>query len=176
MRSIGSMMVLVVVLAFGSSCNSEEESMYTGRETRYTLLEGSYLESTTSGYITVKERSDQSIDIQLFLEGTLDQAIHPVHLHHGSLQDDGLVAEFLQNVEDVGDHHGQSITHLTRLADGSAMTYDRFINMDGSIKVHFEEDGPLKNVILGATNVGTNYSISDRGLTGDITICNSSTQ
>jgi len=176
MRTIQLMMVFIVVLVLSSACNNEEESMYTGRETRYTLLEGSYLDATTSGYITVKERTDQSIEIQLFLEGTLDQAIHPVHLHYGSLQDDGLVAEFLQNVEDVGNNHSQSITHLTQLADGSAITYDRFIGMDGSIKVHFEEEGPLENVILGATNIGTNYRISDLGLTEDIIICNSNTQ
>lgn len=176
MRFINLMTVFIAVLALISACNNEEESIYTGRETRYTLLEGSYFEAITSGYITVKERTDQSIDIQLFLEGTLDQAIHPVHLHYGSLQDDGLVAEFLHNVEDVGDHHSQSITHLTQLADGSTITYDRFINMDGSIKVHFEEDGPLEDIILGATNIGTNYRISDLGLSGDISICNSNTQ
>ncbi|MEQ9437721.1 MAG: hypothetical protein RIG62_01690 [Cyclobacteriaceae bacterium] len=176
MRLIGFMTVFVTVLALNSGCSSEEESLYTGREIQYNLLEGSYLETTTSGYITVRERNDHSIDIQLLLEGTLDNAIHPVHLHYGSLQDDGLVAEFLDNVEDTGNHHSQSITHLTQLSDGSTMTYDRFIDMDGSIKVHFEEEGALKDVILGATNIGTNYNIADLGLAGDITICNSKTQ
>nr|WKN34955.1 hypothetical protein K4G66_21500 [Tunicatimonas sp. TK19036] len=171
-------MIFAAVLVLNSACSSSEEesSMYTGREVSYNLLEGSYMENTTSGNIVVKERNDHSIDIQLFLDGTLDEAVHPVHLHYGSLVDDGLVAEYLHNVEDIGDHHGESITHLTQLADGSTITFDSFIEMDGSIKVHFEEEGPLKDVILGATNIGTNYSMSDVGLIGDISICNSKTQ
>ena len=178
MRLTGFMMIVVVVLMLNSACSNsdEESSIYTGREVSYNLLEGSYMDNATSGNIIVKERNDHSIDIQLLLDGTLDQAIHPVHLHYGSLLDDGLVAEFLHNVEDIGEHHGQSITHLTELSDGSTMTFDRFISMDGSIKVHFEEEGPLKDVILGATNIGTNYNMADVGLIGDISVCNSKTQ
>ncbi|MEO0331176.1 MAG: hypothetical protein AAF223_05755, partial [Bacteroidota bacterium] len=98
-----SLFLLALVVVF-SACNNdaEESSLYTGRETQYNLLEGSYLETTTSGSITVKERIDKSVEIQLLMEGTLNGAVHPVHLHYGSLQDDGLVAEFLNNLEDAG--------------------------------------------------------------------------
>jgi len=172
---IVSLLLLSSVMLF-SACDSKEDDLYTGRETQYNLLDGSYLESTTSGFITIKERADQSVEIQLLMEGTLDQAVHPVHLHYGSLQDDGLVAEFLNNLEDIGDNRSQSITHLTQLADGTAVTYDELVKMNGSIKVHFEEEGTLKDVILGATNIGANYRMADIGSIKDITICNSKTE
>jgi len=169
------LLALVAVLA---ACNneSEESSEYTGRETQYNLLEGSYLETTTSGTITIKERTDQSVEIQLSMDGTLNGAVHPVHLHYGSLQDDGLVAEFLNNLEDAGNNRSQSTTRLTKLSDGTSVTFDKFLAMDGSIKVHFEEEGALKDVILGATNIGANYRMGDVGSLKDITICNSKTE
>lgn len=170
-----SLLLLSSVILF-TACDSNEDDLYTGRETSYNLLKGSYLETTTSGVITLKERADKSVEIQLLMEGTLDQAVHPVHLHYGSLQDDGLVAEFLNNLEDIGDNRSQSITHLTQLADGTALTYDQLVDMDGSIKVHFEEEGSLKDVILGASNIGVNYRMSDIGSVKDITLCNSKTE
>ncbi|WKN41782.1 hypothetical protein [Tunicatimonas pelagia] len=178
MRLVNLSVMFLVVGGILGACNNEgeESSVYTGRETQYNLLEGSYLETTTSGSITVRERTDKSVEIQLLMEGTLNGAIHPVHLHYGSLQDDGLVAEFLSNLEDAGNNRSQSLTHLTQLADGTTITYDQLIDMDGSIKVHFEEEGALKDVLLGATNIGTNYSMADVGSVKDITLCNSQTE
>ncbi len=169
---------LLAFVAVLAACNNEgeESSIYSGRETQYTLLEGSYLETTTSGTITIKERTDKSVEIQLSMDGTLNDAVHPVHLHYGSLQDDGLVAKFLNNLEDAGNNRSQSITHLTQLPDGTSVTFDEFLGMDGSIKVHFEEEGALKNIILGATNIGANYRMGDVGSLKDITICNSNTE
>jgi len=161
-----------------TACNNEgeENANYTGREIQYNLLEGSYLETTTSGMVTIKERLDKSAEIKLVIDGTLNNAQHPVHLHYGNLQDNGLVAEFLNNMEDIGNNRSQSITHLTQLADGTAITYDQLVKMNGSIKVHFEEDGALKDVILGATNIGANYQMADIGSIKDITVCNSKTE
>ncbi|MEM9829252.1 MAG: hypothetical protein AAF944_01365 [Bacteroidota bacterium] len=174
MRNI-SLLALSLAVLF-AACDSNDEDLYSGRETQYNLLEGSYLGTTTTGTITIKERVDRTAEIQLVMEGTLNEAVHPVHLHYGSLQDDGLVAEFLNDLKDVGNNRSQSITHLTQLTDGTAITYDHLVSMDGSIKVHFEEAGALRDVILGASNIGANYSMADVGSVKDITLCNSKTE
>jgi hypothetical protein len=167
--------LLLFLLVFG--CESEEEEeLYTGREVKYEMLKGAFFEHETTGYILIKERIDQSIDIEINMEGTLPNAYHPVHLHYGSLEDDGLVAEFLTYLEDTGNRKSQSITHIKYLRnEDTPITFDRFLEMDASIKVHMEESGEYKDVILGASDIGKNYSIQMPGSNKAITICNSKT-
>lgn len=177
MNTVTQLTIFTLFLLLMISCKEQEEiSLYTGREVSYTLTEGAYFDYKTTGNIVVKERTDRSVEIQIFLEGTMEDAIHPVHLHYGSLEADGYIAQWLNVMKDTGNGKSQSITHLSKLYDESEMTYDQFLAMDGSIKIHFEEYGSMKNVILGAANIGKNFSPSDILLSKDITICNSKVQ
>ena len=166
---------LAAFLFLGTGCQSEETSDYTGREVRYPLIEGSFLDQATSGYLIARKHTDQSVEIEVNLIGTADQALHPVHLHYGDLADDQPVAAWLNPLEDTGDGKSQSITRLNHLYDDSPMTFDLFASMDGSVKVHFEEVGQWEDVILGATNIGRNYAATDAALYKDITLCNGRT-
>ena len=166
---------LSLLMVAGTACQSEEASQYTGREVRYPLIEGSFFDQATSGTLVARERSDQSVEIEIDLTGTVDQAIHPVHLHFGSLADDQPVAAWLTPLEAMSEGKSQSITHLTHLYDDSPMTFELFEAMDGSVKIHFEESGQWEDVILGATNIGRNYSITDAAVYKDIAICNGRT-
>lgn len=163
----------VTLLSFFTwGCQSEESSVYTGRELSYPLIEGSFFDQATTGYLTVRERTDQSVEITVGLTGTADGAIHPVHLHYGGLADDQPVAAWLSPLEDTGGGKSRSITRLDHLYDDSPLNFDQFASMDGSLKVHFEEAGPWENVILGATNIGRNYAATDATRYQDITLCN----
>ena len=164
---------LILACLFLGACYSDENSLYTGNELQYNLIEGSYFDQQTSGYLTVRERSDQSLELDVHLDGTLKGAVHPVHLHFGSLADDQPVAAWLNPIEDLNGGQGQSMTHLTSLDDSTPITFNQFKAMNGSIKIHFEETGQMKNVILGATNIGQSYRPDDATTFKDITICNS---
>ncbi len=166
---------LVSILSLGGGCQSEESSAYTGQELRYPLIAGSFFEQATSGYLIARERDDQSVEVEIDLTGTADKAIHPVHLHYGSLSDDQPVAAWLNPLEDVGSRRSQSITRLDHLYDDSPVTFDQFAAMNGSVKIHFEEAGQWKDVILGSTNISRNYAATDAGVYKGITVCNGRT-
>ncbi len=166
---------LAPFLFLGTSCQSEETSDYTGREIRYPLVEGAYFDQATSGHLTARERADQSVEIEVALDGTADRAIHPVHLHYGTLADDQPVAAWLSPLEDIGGGKSRSITRLDHLYDDSPTTFDLFSAMNGSVKVHFEEAGQWQDVILGATNIGRNYDVTDAAMLQGITFCNGRT-
>ena len=172
MRALLLSFSLASVLLLNTGCQSEESSAYTGREIRYPLIEGSFFDRATSGYLVARERTDQSVEIEVDLTGTANQAIHPVHLHYGNLSNDQPVAAWLSPLEDAGEGRSRSITRLDHLYDDSPLTFDLFASMDGSVKVHFEEAGQWKDVILGATNIGRNYSATDASQYQGITLCN----
>jgi hypothetical protein len=173
MKSILISATLLSVFTWG--CQSEESSVYTGRELSYPLIEGSFFDQPTTGYLTVRERTDQSVEIAVALTGTTEGAIHPVHLHYGNLANDRPVAAWLSPLEDTGGGESRSVTRLDHLYDDSPLTFDLFVGMDGSLKVHFEEAGPWEYVVLGATNIGRNYSNADVTRYQDITLCNGQT-
>ena len=171
--SIGLCLGVLALVQIG--CQSEESSAYTGREIQYPLVEGSYFDQVTSGYLVARERTDQSVELTLTVHGTTDEAIHPVHLHFGSLGEDQPVAALLNPLEDIGNHESLSVTRLDHLYNDSPVTFDAFTAMDGSVKIHFEETGQWEDVILGATNIGRNYSVTDAATFKDITLCNGNT-
>ena len=104
----------------------------------------------------------------------MTNADHPVHLHVGSLDDDGDVVLLLERlVEENG--VGRSITQLDALEDNTTFNYSSFLNFNGSVKIHFEDSGLLENEILGAVNIGINTAENQAFMDGSksITICNS---
>ena len=159
---------------FACADDQDVESAYTGNEVQLTMIPGTVQGNTTSGTLKVKERTDGLAEIQIELENVLKNASHPVHLHFGDLAADGNVATYLNNIiESRG--MGKSTTVLRELDNGSIITYDDFLQFDGSIKVHFEASGPLEDEILGSTNIGINEAQNAAYLNGErtITSCNS---
>ena len=175
MKSLLTVIGAGVVACLSMGCQPDETSEYTGRELRYPLIEGSFFDQATSGTLVARERTDQSVEVEVALTGTASEAIHPVHLHFGSLGDDQPVAAWLSPLEDVGDGQSRSITHLDHLYNDEPMDFERFEAMDGSVKIHFEESGQWEDVILGATNIGSNYDVTDAVTYQDIAICNGRT-
>lgn len=161
-------------LLFSCADDSDTESAYTGNEIQLVMIPGTVQGNTTTGNLTVKERTDGLAEVQIELENVLKNASHPVHLHFGDLAADGNVATYLSNVTESGGT-GKSTTILRELDNGTIVTYNDFLQFDGSIKVHFEASGPLEDEILGSTNIGINEAQNAAYLTGErtITSCNS---
>lgn len=147
---------------------------FTGNELEYQLIPGSVDGNETSGILTIKERSNGKAQIDIRLEGVIANANHPVHLHYGSLEDDGNIATMLNPVIETNGL-GQSVTLINELENGEEVSYADLITFDGSIKIHFEASGPMKDELLGSTNIGSNSDSNAAYLCGtkSISVCNS---
>ena len=138
------------------------------------MIPGSVNGTETSGTLLIREKSDGKAQIEIELDGVLKNANHPVHFHFGSLEDNGNVATLLNPIQEENGV-GRSITVLNELENGQKVSYADLVSFNGSIKVHWEASGPLKDEILGSTNIGSNSSENEAYLNGSksITICNS---
>jgi len=139
------------------------------------MIAGEVQGNSTAGILTIKERTDGKAQIEIIVQNVLPNSIHPIHLHYGSLDDDGNVATLLSELREVNGT-GKSVTILSMLENGEVITYKNFVNMDGSIKIHFEASGPLENALIASTNIGINQAENVAYLEGSkaITECNDS--
>lgn len=154
------------LIAMLSGCEKEEtpETDFTGKSIVYQLVSGS--EYDISGTATFKEKNDGSTLIVIKLYGTSGDSFHPVHLHYGTVEQEGEMAAMLYP---LNGSTGESITDLKMLADDSPINYAELLIFDGSIRVHLD-DGPNKDVILAYNNIGKNRDVS--GLTAQqVAIC-----
>lgn len=175
MKRIGNFLLSLALVATIASCGGDEgTSEFTGNEVSLELIPGTVEGNTTTGSLVIKERNDGRAQIELTLNNVLDGAQHPVHLHFGSLDDDGEVATFLTTLSEENGV-GRSTTILNRLDNDESLDYNQLITFNGSIKIHFEASGPLENALLGSTNIGLNSAGNEAYLLGqkDITTCNS---
>lgn len=166
--------LLALTLGF-YGCQSEGDSSdFTGNEVSMQLIPGTVEGNTTTGSLTIRELTNGKAQLEITLNNVLDGAEHPVHLHLGSLDDNGDVATFLTTLQEVNGV-GKSITILDKLDNDQELSYANLLAFDGSIKIHFESSGPMENEILGAVNIGLNGSENEAYLLGEksITSCNS---
>ena len=174
MKRIGNYLLALSLVAMMASCGGDDsQSEFTGNEVSMTLVPGTVEGNTTTGTLTIRERNNGNAQIEIELNNVLSGASHPVHLHFGSLEDNGDVATFLTTLNEV-DGVGRSVTILERLDNDETLNYAQLINFNGSVKIHFEASGPLENEVLGAANIGLNTPGNEAYLQGlkDITTCN----
>lgn len=142
-------LVLTVV-----SCDDDSQNQdlgeFTGSEITYQLFASS--DYNNEGYITFKERKDESIQAEVVLSNTQDGGVHPLHLHREPITADGALVAILNPVEGES---GQSRTIFSVLGDETKFTFADLLNFDGSIRVHLD-DGIYKDEILAGGNVGIN--------------------
>ena len=168
LKRIAGYLLSIALATMLTSCGSESgSSEFTGNQMKMALIPGTVEGNTTTGTLLIRERTDGRALLEITLNNVLTDAQHPVHLHFGSLDDDGEIATFLTTLNEVNGV-GRSVTRLDRLDNDERLTYN------GSIKVHFEASGPLENEILGAVNIGLNTAKNKAYLNGikNITTCN----
>jgi len=168
---------LVVALCIGlASCgdDSTTDAEFTGNEVRLDMIPGTVEGNTTTGTLVIKEKSNGQAQIEITLDNVLTNGNHPVHLHFGSLEDNGNVALFLGRLTEQNGV-GISTTIINNLDDDTEISYASLLGFNGSVKIHFEDSGLLENEVLGAVNIGVNAAQNQAYLDGtrSITICNS---
>ena len=132
--------ILSLLIVFSCS-NNNVNTDFTGNSVSLNLIPGSVQGNETNGILEIRETSDGLAQINIELYNVLNNANHPVHLHFGSLADDGNVATILNPIiESEGTGFSQTI--INELEDGTKLSYSDLLNFDGSIKIHFEASGP----------------------------------
>ena len=123
--------------------------------------------SGVSGTATFTENEDNSVTIELDLDGTSDGNMHPAHIHFNSAAEGGDIAISLEPVDGAT---GMSTTIVDMTDDGTAVTYDEVVNFDGYINVHQSSEDLQTIVAQGdiGENVLTGESVSYDLATRDV--------
>lgn len=124
----------------------------SNRSTTYYMHKANY--NPAEGTVTVTELESGALAFKIDLENTQEGVMHPAHLHFGDISEVGQLAYTLNSVDGST---GESYTELDHaiLSDGDTLTYDKFLTMDASIKVHMN-DSYYKYMVLCFGNVGAN--------------------
>ena len=154
MRGIIKILLLGVVLMF-SACRQEEIV-----EKNYFLYQAGFV--PTSGNAKVTDLGEGGIQITIQLKPFVSGQ-YPAHLHFGDINQTG---ELAVRLSDLDGKTGKSVTILKDqvMSNGEVLTYQKFLEMNGSIRVH-TNDLLNKSVVLAYGNVGKNDNYLDSGLT-----------
>ncbi len=162
-------LLALIPLFFLLSCGSDEQEPtatgdFTGNQVVYNLYSAS--EFGISGTATFKELTTGGLDVSIQLLNTTGEIFHPVHLHAGSVRDDGPLVSVLSPVYGASGESSSQVTFL--MTDENTMfTYSDLLKFDGSLRIHLD-GGPGQNILVAAANIGNNNNLISDG----IAICN----
>jgi hypothetical protein len=142
---------LLILSTLGIACEEKEieNPELTGNEVVYQLASGS--DFGVMGTATIQEVKGGKAKVTIELNGLPASGNHPVHLHWGDVgTPDAEIAALLTPISNTN----KSETKLNVLSDESAVTYQSLLSLDASIKVHLAENGPDRDIILVAGNIG----------------------
>ena len=140
--SSGALGTLVVQGDFGQNKLTSEEEIYD-------LNENSG--SGISGNVTFTKRRNNETLITILLDGTVQDDMHPAHIHANSTTEGGSI---LLDLSDVNGETGLSKTQVASLNDGSPVTYDDLVQLNGHINVHLSKENLASIIARG--NIGIN--------------------
>jgi hypothetical protein len=154
------MKIFSILILFGilmsSSCQEEDKIP----ETAYSIYQSGF--TPTNGDVTVSDLGGGKLQVKIQLRPFVPGQ-YEAHLHFGDIRE---VGELAYRLNDVDGETGFSKTILDRveLSNGEVLTYERFLQMDGSIKVHMSGE-LFKNTVLAYGNVGKNDNYLSAGIT-----------
>ncbi len=133
-----------------TSCNDDEdtvpENKPTGNSETFTLNEIS--PSGVLGTIKFEELTDKSTRVTISLSGTVGN--HPAHIHINTAAQGGGIAIDLTTV----DASGASVTDVSAMNDGTAITYAQLIEFNGYVNVH--KSSSELAIIIAQGDIGKN--------------------
>ena len=145
----------------------------TGINKQFTLFSKS--NPAISGTVTFAKRDDDATLITVQLDGTSAGASHPAHIHANTAAETGGIVLDLTAINGAS---GKSETVVKTLKDGSAVTYDQLINLNGYVNVHLSgsdlatlvAQGDIgQNELTNTNKVYTLRSVSNAAISGTAT-------
>jgi hypothetical protein len=149
--------VLCACILLAGACDDDDESspQLTGDTKTYTL--NSVSDPAISGTVTFAERDDDQIVITIELDGTQPGVSHPAHIHMNTAAEGGGIILDLTSVDGAT---GMSETIVSALNDGSVVSYDDLLSLNGHVNVH--ESAANLSTLIAQGDIGKNELTGDR--------------
>ena len=142
--------LLLASMNFFIGCSDDETlPQLTGESKQFVLFAKS--NPAVSGTVTISKRNDNATLITIQLRGTSAGGSHPAHIHANSAAESGGIVLDLTAVDGST---GKSETVVKSLNNGSPITYDQLINLDGYVNVHLS--GTDLATLIAQGDIGIN--------------------
>ena len=153
MKLKNSPLILLALYAVSmlTACNEELPDV-SGKNRIYEL--SSITDDRIDGQVTIRERNDGTTQLELSLNGIRPEAVHPAYIHFNTALEGGGIAITLTPVDG---NSSSSVTEISKLDNGSPITYDELVSFDGHLNVQM--DGNQGTVV-------TQGDIGENALTG----------
>ncbi len=125
------------------------QNALTGNTTSYSLNE--VMGSNVSGSAIFYERMNGEALLEISLNGTMQGASHPSHIHMGSVANPGAIAVMLTPVDGTS---GISKTNISTKTDDTSFGYNDALNFEGYINIHLSASDLATIVAQG--DIGSN--------------------
>jgi hypothetical protein len=172
--SIMAFLMAAVAASFmGCDDDDDNQPTLTGETKTYSLA--SVSNPAISGTIKFAERSDHATVVTIDLNGTTSGNTHPAHIHANSAAQTGGI---IIDLNSVNGETGISETIVTKKNDGTAISYDQLLDLDGYANVHLSAanlatliaQGDIgENELTATSKTYTLSSVNESGITGTIT-------
>ncbi len=172
-RLVQCLLVIICTLYVGCK-KSDPGPQVTTVSKQFNLISKS--NPSINGTVTFAKRDDAATLVTIQLKGTTAGATHPAHIHANTAAEGGNIILDLTNVDGAS---GKSETVVKTLKDGSLVTYEQLININGYVNVHFSStdlatliaQGDVGQNELTITNkVYTLKSVSNVAISGTATL------
>lgn len=165
---------LIMIPLIFFSCSSDDDNGLDSDPTASELNSkiysiGAVGNSGVSGTAKFIEYSDATLSIELELQNTSAEGLHPAHIHNNTAVEGGGIALSLESVDGAT---GKSITTFTTLNDGTAITYQELLNYNGYINVHLSATELTTIVAQGdigqneLTGENISYNLNEKDVAG----------
>ena len=140
--------LLLASMIFFIGCKKDSpQPQLTGTNKQFKLFSKS--NPAISGTVTFAKRDDNATLVTVQLSGTSAGASHPAHIHANTAAEGGSIILDLTAIDGAS---GKSETVVKTLKDGTAITYEQFLIINGYVNVH-----------LSGTDLGTLIAQGDIG-------------
>lgn len=149
------------------------QNVLTGDTKEYTL--GSVSDPSISGTATFAKRSNGETLVTVALTGTALGGDHPSHIHANAAAQGGGIVIDLANVSGAT---GKGVTNVSKLNNGTAITFDELLNFNGYLNVHLSStslatliaQGDIgENELTGESKTYTLGPVSNPSINGTVT-------
>lgn len=165
--------ILLAGLIFIGCSKENLGPQLTGPTKQFTLASKS--NPAISGTVTFAKRDDNATLITIQLNGTSAGASHPAHIHANTAAETGGIIVDLTSIDGAS---GKSETLVRTLKDGSAVTYEQLIDLNGYVNVHLSvsdlatliAQGDIgQNELTNTKKIYTLRSVSNPAIAGTAT-------
>tara|TARA_R110000744_G_scaffold375905_1_gene489746 strand:+ start:1878 stop:2702 length:825 start_codon:yes stop_codon:yes gene_type:complete len=151
MKKKNQLLIYCFTFCLLSNCSSNDDSptIPTGQTKQYNLTNTEL--SDLTGQVNFIENTNGSTTISVILNNTVKGINNVVRLRRNTANIGGGI--FL-NLNNINGDNGTSITTVSKLTDGTKITYDQFADLNGYFAI--EGTGDSEGVLYAFTDLGPN--------------------